>query len=60
MGGFRLKSHLMHLETWLLYHFELFGVSQVTGPFDGAEIGVYHGSHCPWPAVTKHSLRTQA
>ena len=24
----------------ILYHFELFGVARVTGPFDGAKIGV--------------------
>ena len=36
----------------LLYHFELFGRSRVTGPLDGAEIDHCHGSHCPWPAVT--------
>ena len=29
----------------ILYHFELFGVSRVTGPLDGAEIGESHGSH---------------
>ena len=44
----------------VLYYFELFGVSRVTGPLDGAEIGDSHRSHWPWPAVTKYSLRTQA
>ena len=36
----------------ILYHFELFGGSRVTGPLDGAEIGHCHVSHRPWPAVT--------
>ena len=36
----------------ILYHFELFGGSQVMGPLDGAEIGHCHRSHRPWPAMT--------
>ena len=34
--------------TYMDYHFELFGESRVTGPLDGAEIqiGYFHGSHC--------------
>ena len=57
------NSNVVHTKFYkqrLLYHFELFSVSRVTGPLDGAEIGDSHGSHWPWPAVTKYSLRTQA
>ena len=55
-----IYGNTANLTLRILYHFELFSVSCVTGPLTAPKLVCSHGSHCPWPAVTKYSMRTQA